>query len=115
MKTNQLPENAPSRSSERMRHLVLRLALSGLLSAMLAMPAIGQDDEQEKTDTEVTGKSRGPSNRISAGGHAETARWSKAGPAACCLAAVTSRVTFWNSAIIAVSISRAVSPNWVPI
>jgi len=56
MKTNQLPENAPSRSSERMRHLVLRLALSGLLSAMLAMPAIGQDDEQEKTDTEVTGE-----------------------------------------------------------
>ncbi|MGM0658841.1 MAG: MtrB/PioB family decaheme-associated outer membrane protein [Pseudomonadota bacterium] len=47
MKTNQLPENAPSHSSDRMRHHVLRLALSGLLSAMLAMPAIAQDDEAE--------------------------------------------------------------------
>src|SRR6056297_886005 len=56
MKTNQLPENAPSHPSDRMRHLVFRLALSGLLSAILGMPAIGQDDEQEKTDTEVTGE-----------------------------------------------------------
>lgn len=63
MKTNQLPENAPSHSSERMRHRVFRLALAGLLSAILAMPAIGQDDDQdddqgdEKTAaTEVSGE-----------------------------------------------------------